>query len=75
MHSPEITGDSSLWRCVIACVRFVRLLSGCKMLQVSPRSFQVNLSRNSVFIQDETASVVHVFTTAGTGVPRVNLIL
>ena len=51
-----------------------------KLLQVFPRSFQdwlngVNLSRNSFIVQDETASVVHGFTTAGTGVHDLNLIL
>ena len=35
----------------------------------------VNLSRNSFIVQDETASVVHGFTTAGTGVRDLNLIL
>ena len=51
-----------------------------KLLQVFPRSFQdwlngVNLSRNSFIVQDGTASVVHGFTTAGTGVHDFNLIL
>ena len=66
--------EMRLWSFVCICQVAV------KLLQVFPRSFQdwlngVNLSRNSFIVQDETASVVHGFTTAGTGVRDFNMIL